>query len=48
MGGSATFLGGAGGKIGLNMEKWSFTQGLSREFFQVVPDTSENTILHLF
>ena len=48
VGGSATFLGGACGKIGLNVEKWSFSQDLSREFFQVVPDTSEHTILHLF
>ena len=30
------------------VEKWLFSQGLNREFFQVVPDTSENTILHLF
>ena len=33
------FLGGTGGKIGLNVEKWSFSQGLSREFFQIVPGT---------
>ena len=39
VGGSARFLGGTGGKTGLNVEKWSFSQGLSREFFQVVPDT---------
>ena len=47
MGGSAKLLGGTGGKIGLNVEKWSFSQGLSREFFQVVP-TSKNTILYTF
>ena len=29
-------------------KKWLFSQGLSREFFQVVPDISEHTILHLF
>ena len=39
MGRSAKFLGGTGGKIGLNVEKWSFCQDLSREFFQVVPGT---------
>ena len=39
VGGSARFLGGTGGKIGLNMEKWSFSQGLSRGFFQIVPGT---------
>ena len=39
MGGSARFLEGTAGKIGLNVEKWSFSQGLSKEFFQVVPDT---------
>ena len=39
VGESAKFLGGTGGKIGLNVEKWSFSLGLSREFFQVVPDT---------
>ena len=27
---SARFLGGTGGKIGLNVEKWSYSQGLSR------------------
>ena len=48
MAGSARFLGGIGGKIGLNVEKYSFSQGLSREFFQVVPDTYEHTILHVF
>ena len=36
---SARFLGGTGEKIGLNVGKWSFSQGLRREFFQVVPDT---------
>ena len=46
--GSATFLGGTGGKIELNVEKWSFSQGLIREVFQVVPNTSQHTILHLF
>ena len=25
---SARFLGGTGGKIGLNVEKWSFSEGL--------------------
>ena len=39
MGGSVRFFGGIGGKIGLNVEKWSFSQGLSKDFFQVVPDT---------
>ena len=44
---SARFLGGTGEKIGLNVEKWSFSQGLSRKFFQAVSDTSERTIVHL-
>ena len=39
VGRSARLLGRTGEKIGLNVEKWSFSQGLSREFFQVVPDT---------
>ena len=39
VGGSARFSGGTGGRTGLNVEKWSFSQGLSREFFQVVSDT---------
>ena len=39
MGKSARFLEGTGGKIGLNVEKWSFSQGLSSEFSQIVPDT---------
>ena len=45
---SARFFGGTGGKIGLNVEKWSFSQGLSTEFFQIVPGISKHTILHLF
>ena len=48
MGESAIFLGGTGGKVGLNVEKWSFSQDLTGEFLQVVPDTSEHTILHVF
>ena len=48
MGGSAKFLGGTGGKIGLNVEKWSFSQGLRREFLQIVPDAKEHNILHPF
>ena len=44
MGESARFLEGTGGKIGLKVEKWSFSQSLSREFFQVVPDTSGHSI----
>ena len=32
VGGSARFSRGTGRKIGLNVEKWSFSQGLSREF----------------
>ena len=39
VGGSAIFLGETDGKIGLNVEKWSFSQGLSKEFFQVVANT---------
>ena len=27
-------------KIGLNVEKWSFSQSLSRDLFRVVPYTS--------
>ena len=37
MDGSAKFLGGTGEKIGPNVEKRSFSQGLGREFFQFVP-----------
>ena len=48
VGGSARFLEGTGGKIGLNVEIWSFSQDVRREFFQVVPDTQEDTILHVF
>ena len=48
MGGSTIFLGETAGKVGLNVEKWSFSQGLSREFFQVVPDTSETLFLTKF
>ena len=47
MGGSAAFFGGTGGKIRLNVEKWSFSLHFSREFFQVVLGTSEHIILHL-
>ena len=32
MGGSVRFLGGTGGKIRLNVEKFLFFQGLSRDF----------------
>ena len=39
MDGSARFLRGTGGKIGLNVEKWTISQDLSKEFFQFVPDT---------
>ena len=39
VGGSARFLGGTGGNVGLKMEKWSFSPGLRRESFQIVPDT---------
>ena len=46
--GGARSLGETGGKIGLNVEELSFSQGLSREFFQVVLHTSEHSILHLF
>ena len=48
MGKSARFLGGTGGNIRLNIEKWSFSQDLGRDIFQVVPDTSEYSILHFF
>ena len=48
VGWSARFLGGTGGKIRLKLEKLSFSQGLGCDFFQVVPDTSEHSILHLF
>ena len=47
MGKSARFVGGTGGKMKLNVEKWSFSQDLGRDIFQVVPDTSEYSILHL-
>ena len=42
------WVGGTGEKTGLNVQKWSFSQGLSWEFFQLVPDTSEHSIFHLF
>ena len=48
MGGSATFFGGTGGKIRLNVEKMVIFSALKQGIFQVVPDTSEHTILHLF
>ena len=47
MGGSARFLGGAGGKIGLNVEKWSFSQGLRREFSRL-PLEHKNTLFYTF
>ena len=45
---SARCFGGTGGKIGINVEKIVILSGLKQEIFQVVPDTSEHTILHLF
>ena len=47
MGGSATFFGGTGGKIGLNVEKWSFSQRLSREVFRLSV-THQNTLFYTF
>ena len=43
VGGSARFLGGTGGKIGLNVIFPELKQGL----FQFVPGTSEHSILHI-
>ena len=48
LGRSYRFLGEASGKLGLNVKKWSFSQVLSGEVFQVVPDTAEHPILKLF
>ena len=42
------FWKGTDGKTRLNVKKWSISHGLSREFFQKVPDTLEHSILHLF
>ena len=48
MGGNVIFLRGTCRKIGLNVGKWSFSQGLSKGFFQVVPEISDHSILHIF
>ena len=48
MGGTVRFLGETGRKLGLNVEKCPFFQGLSRELFQFVPDTSGKITLHTF
>ena len=47
VGGSARFLGGTGGKIGLNVEKWSFYQGLSRKFSSLSL-AHKNTLFYTF
>ena len=41
LGGKARFLRGTAGKIELNVEKWSFSQGLSREFSRGVSEGSK-------
>ena len=47
VGGSTRFLEGTGGKIELNVEKWSFSQGLSREFSRLSL-THKNALFHTF
>ena len=47
MGGSASFWERTDGKIGLNVEKWSFSQGLIREFSRLSL-THKNTIFYTF
>ena len=47
MSGSVRCLGGTGGKIGLNVKKWSFSQGLSRDFSRL-PLTHQNTLFYTF
>ena len=47
MGGNARFLGETGGKIELNVEKWSFSQGVSREFSRLSL-THKNTLSYTF
>ena len=47
VGGSTRFLGGIGGKIGLNVEKVIFSR-LKLGLFKVVHGTSERSTLHLF
>ena len=47
MGGSARLLVGTGGRIGLNVEKWSFFQGLSRDFSRLSL-THQNTLFCTF
>ena len=42
VGGSARFLGGTSGKIGLNVEKMHIFPGLKQAIFQFVLDTLEH------
>ena len=44
---SARFLGGTGGKIGLNVEKLSFSKGLSRNFSRLSL-THQNILCYTF
>ena len=44
---SARFLGGTGGKLKLNVEKWSFSQGLTKEFSRLSL-TQNNAIFYTF
>ena len=45
MDGNARFLGGIGGKTGLNVGKWTFSQGLSRDFSSLSL-THQNTLFY--
>ena len=47
MDGSARFFGETGGKIGINVEKWSFCQDLSRKFSRFSL-THQNTLSYTF
>ena len=48
MGEHARFLGGTSGKNMAENGKCPSPQGLRREFFQFVPETLEEVILHIF
>ena len=45
--GSARFFGGTVGKIGINVDKWSFSQDLSRKFSRLSL-THQNTLSYTF
>ena len=47
VGGSARLLGRTSGKTGLNVENWSFSQGLSRNFSRLSM-THQNALFYTF